>query len=236
MPRKVTCSICQNYKNFNEIMTGSMLAGNTSEFITTQNPEWTEDSFICHNCLNNLRTLQVEQLLEEEKGKLSKLEKQVFKSLREQEILSENYLEEYEEQLSFGQRLADKIATIGGSWPFIIGFLLFLLFWTFFNSSFITKNPYDPFPFILLNLMLSCLAALQAPVIMMSQGRQSEKDRLKAEMDYQVNLKAELQTRALNRKMDQFMTQQWQRFIEIQQLQTQIITSKTMTQPENQQP
>jgi uncharacterized membrane protein len=214
-------------------MTGSMLSDITSNFITTQDSQWTDDSFICHSCLNNFRALQVEQLLEEEKGKLSKLEKQVLKSLREQEILSENYLEDYEDQLTFGQRLADRIASIGGSWPFIITFILFLVVWTFLNSSIISQDPFDPFPFILLNLMLSCLAALQAPVIMMSQGRQSEKDRLKAEMDYQVNLKAELQIRALNRKMDQFMTQQWQRFIEIQQLQTQIISSKSGSQPES---
>ena len=234
MAKKLTCAICKNYKNFNEIMSGTMLSENTSDFITTQNPEWTHESFICHSCLNKLRAHQVELLIEEEKGKLSRLEKQVFKSMREQEILSENYLEEYDEQLSFGQRVADRIAQIGGSWPFIIGFLSFLAIWITFNTSFFTKSPFDPFPYILLNLMLSCLAALQAPVIMMSQGRQSVKDRLKAEMDYQVNLKAELQTRALNRKMDQFMTQQWQRLIEIQQLQTQIMGSKLGTQPEGQ--
>ena len=216
-------------------MSGSMLSDNTSNFITTQDPEWTEDSLICHNCLNSVRTLQVEQLLEEEKGKLSKLEKQVLKSIREQEILSENYLEEYEEGQTFGERVSDKMAQIGGSWPFIISFLTFLTIWIIFNSSLFTKKPFDPFPFILLNLMLSCLAAFQAPIIMMSQGRQSEKDRLKAEMDYQVNLKAELQTRALNRKMDQFMTQQWQKFLEIQQLQTQIISGKPVVYPENQQ-
>ncbi|MFI5390257.1 MAG: DUF1003 domain-containing protein [Bacteriovoracales bacterium] len=234
MAKKITCAICKNYKNFNEIMSGTMLSQNTSDFITTQNPEWTDESFICHSCLNNLRALQVEQLIEEEKGKLSRLEKQVFKSMREQEILSENYLEEYEEQLTFGQRVADRIAQIGGSWPFIISFLTFLVIWIGLNTSFLTKKPFDPFPYILLNLMLSCLAALQAPIIMMSQGRQSVKDRLKAEMDYQVNLKAELQTRGLNRKMDQFMTQQWQRLIEIQQLQTQIMGSKSTTQPEGQ--
>lgn len=233
MAKKLTCSVCKNYKTSNEIMSGTMLSDNTSNFITTQDPEWTEESLICHNCLNTFRTLQVEQLLEEEKGKLSKLEKQVLKSIREQEILSENYLEEFEEQQTFGQRVADRIAAIGGSWPFIISFLTFLFLWTFLNSSFISKNPHDPFPYIFLNLMLSCLAALQAPIIMMSQGRQSEKDRLKAEMDYQVNLKAELQTRALNRKMDQFMTQQWQKFLEIQQLQTQIISAKSASYAEN---
>lgn len=235
MAKKLTCSICKNYKNSNEIMSGNMLSDNTSSFITTQDPEWTDDNLICHNCLNALRAMQVEQLLEEEKGKLSKLEKQVLKSIREQEILSENYLEEYEEHLSFGERVADRMASIGGSWPFIISFLIFLFVWILFNSTLFIKNPKDPFPFIFLNLMLSCLAAIQAPIIMMSQGRQSEKDRLKAEMDYQVNLKAELQTRALNRKMDQFMTQQWQKFLEIQQLQTQIISAKTASFTENQQ-
>jgi len=235
MAKKLTCSICKNYKTVNDIMSGSMLSDNTSSFITTQDPEWTDESLICHNCLNNYRALQVEQLLEEEKGKLSKLELQVLKSIREQEILSENYLEEYEDQQTFGERVADKMATIGGSWPFIISFLIFLFLWISLNTELLTKRPLDPFPFIFLNLMLSCLAAIQAPIIMMSQGRQSEKDRLKAEMDYQINLKSELQIRALNRKMDQFMTQQWQRFLEIQQIQTQIISAKTSVQAENQQ-
>ncbi len=213
-----------------------MLSDNTSNFITTQNPEWADESLICHTCLNNYRTLQVEQLLEEEKGKLSKLELQVLKSIREQEILSENYLDEYEEKQTFGERVADNMASIGGSWPFIIGFLIFLFLWIVLNSSLFSSKSLDPFPFIFLNLMLSCLAAIQAPIIMMSQGRQSEKDRLKAEMDYQINLKSELQTRALNRKMDQFMTQQWQRFLEIQQIQTQIIGAKTSGYTENKQP
>jgi len=213
-----------------------MLSDNTSNFITTQNPEWADESLICHSCLNNYRTLQVEQLLEEEKGKLSKLELQVLKSIREQEILSENYLDEYEDKQTFGERVADKMATIGGSWPFIIGFLIFLFLWITLNSSLFFNKSLDPFPFIFLNLMLSCLAAIQAPIIMMSQGRQSEKDRLKAEMDYQINLKSELQTRSLNRKMDQFMTQQWQRFLEIQQIQTQIISAKTASYTENKQP
>lgn len=235
MAKKLTCSICKNYKTVNDIMSGSMLSDNTSSFITTQVPEWADDSLICHNCLNNYRALQVEQLLEEEKGKLSKLELQVLKSIREQEILSENYLDEYEDHQTFGERVADKMASIGGSWPFIIGFLLFLFFWISLNTELLVNRPLDPFPFIFLNLMLSCLAAIQAPIIMMSQGRQSEKDRLKAEMDYQINLKSELQIRALNRKMDQFMTQQWQRFLEIQQLQTQIISAKTSVQAENQQ-
>jgi uncharacterized membrane protein len=236
MAKKLTCSICKNYKTVNDIMDGSMLSDNTSSFITTQNPEWTEESLICHNCLNNFRAIQVEKLLEEEKGKLSKLELQVLKSIREQEILSENYLDEYEDRQTFGERVADKMASIGGSWPFIISFLLFLFFWISLNTELLMKKPLDPFPFIFLNLMLSCLAAIQAPIIMMSQGRQSEKDRLKAEMDYQINLKSELQIRALNRKMDQFMTQQWQRFLEIQQIQTQIISAKTTVPAENQRP
>ena len=116
--------------------------------------------------------------------------------------VSRNVNVEEEEQLTFGDHVADKVAQFGGSWTFIITFGVGLLVWMAINTWILYKRPFDPYPFILLNLLLSTLAALQAPVIMMSQNRLSTKDRLKADLDYQVNLKAELEVAQLHLKVD----------------------------------
>jgi len=162
-------------------------------------------------------------VLEEEKGELSTLEEQVVRSLREQELLSKNVDLEFEQQLTFGERMADRIAEFGGSWRFVIGFLVIVVVWVVVNAVVLLWRPFDPYPFILLNLVLSCLAALQAPVILMSQNRQEAKDRLRGEHDYRVNLKAELEIRLLHTKLDQLLTHQWQRLLEIQRIQTELI-------------
>ena len=129
----------------------------------------------------------------------------------------------FAERLTFGERLADRVATIGGSWSFIMGFGAFLVAWTVINTVVLAARAFDPFPFIFLNLMLSMLAALQAPIIMMSQKRQETKDRLRSLNDYQVNLKAELEIRHLHEKMDHLVTRQWQRLAEIQQVQLEML-------------
>lgn len=112
-----------------------------------------------------------------------------------------------EEQLSFGQRVADRVAEFGGSWGFIISFFLFILGWIVLNSLLLLNKGPDPYPYILLNLMLSCLAAIQAPIIMMSQNRMEEKDRARAIRDFQVNIQAEAEIRELNEKLDMLMRQ-----------------------------
>jgi len=116
--------------------------------------------------------------------------------------VARNLNEEEEDQMTFGERIADRVASFGGSWTFIIIFGTFLIFWIILNSFILGKKEVDPYPYILLNLFLSMLAALQAPVIMMSQNRQSTKDRLKADLDYQINLKSELEVAQLHRKLD----------------------------------
>ncbi|MGH8459496.1 MAG: DUF1003 domain-containing protein, partial [Nevskiales bacterium] len=118
-----------------------------------------------------------------------------------------NLNEEEEERLTFGQRVADRVATFGGSWTFILLFGGFLLTWMGVNAILLAQRAFDPYPFILLNLALSALAALQAPVIMMSQNRQSIKDRLRADLDYQINLKAELEVAQLHGKIDRVYEQ-----------------------------
>ncbi len=132
-------------------------------------------------------------------------------------------MEESDAERTLGQRLADRIADFGGSWPFISMFGLFLIAWMIVNSFILATRPFDPFPYILLNLVLSCLAAIQAPIIMMSQNRQEERDRLRAMHDYQVNLKAELEIRHLHQKVDHLMSHQWEMLVEIQEVQMEFL-------------
>jgi len=131
-----------------------------------------------------------------------------MRSLKEEELLSENINKKFKRQLTFGERVSDKLSEIAGSWIFIISFFIALAFWITINSILIIFRPFDPYPFILLNLVLSCLAAIQAPIILMSQNRQADKDRLQAEYDYKVNLKAELEIRNLHEKIDHLLMYQ----------------------------
>jgi uncharacterized membrane protein len=132
-------------------------------------------------------------------------------------------LEEKEDKRTFGQKVADKVADFGGSWTFILSFLFFLVTWIFVNAYFLLNKGFDPYPFILLNLILSCIAALQAPIIMMSQNRQEEKDRERAKKDFQINLKAEQEIRVLQRKLDHILEHQHQEMIKIQELQIKLL-------------
>jgi len=145
------------------------------------------------------------------------------RTLSEHELLSQNPDQEYEIKRTYGARLADRIASFSGSWSFILIFTGFFFVWMLTNSLTMLWRPLDPFPYILLNLILSRLAATQAPVIMMSQNRQEAKDRLRAENDYRVNLQTELEIRRLNEKMDHLLMNQWQRLLEIQQIQMEIM-------------
>ena len=223
---KEKCSICQKPKSPHDLVLGIFVRPAVATLIRNDYPEWNENSQICKSDLNHYRALLIEQMLEKEKGELSTLDQQVVKNIRNQELLSNNPNERYIEQTTFGNRLADKIAAFGGSWRFIISFGIILLFWVLVNVYLLTK-PFDPYPFILLNLVLSSLAALQAPVIMMSQNRQEAKDRLRSEQDYRINLKAELEIKALHDKLDHILLQQWQHILEIQLMQSEIFDELT---------
>ncbi len=144
--------------------------------------------------------------------------------MRDHDLLSKNVDSEFEQSWSFGERLADRIAAFGGSWIFIICFGIFLALWIGINSVVLVAHPPDPYPFILLNLVLSSLAALQAPIIMMSQNRQEAKDRLRSQHDYQVNLKAELEIRHLHEKIDHLQSHQWDRLAQIQEIQLDMLS------------
>ena len=148
------------------------------------------------------------------------IDRNVMDAIKNNSILSENIQDEIEAELPFGQKLADRVAAFGGSWTFIVAFFTFILLWMGVNIWFLTTQPFDPFPFILLNLILSCLAAIQAPIIMMSQNRQEQKDRQRAEHDYKINLKAELEIKLLSEKIDHLLVHQNKNLLEIQEVQT----------------
>lgn len=162
-------------------------------------------------------------MLSDEEGELDFLAKEVAESLIKHETVSKNLVRVSAETATFGERLSDKIAAAGGSWMFIISFTGFLIFWMVFNTLVLLNKAFDPYPFILLNLVLSSLAAVQAPVIMMSQRRQEARDRLQAENDYRINLKAELEIRNLHEKIDHLLSSQWRRLAEIQAIQIELM-------------
>lgn len=232
---EVVCPVCNLSRRSNEIAPGASLREPIVVEVRRQHPTWSIQQPICFACLNRYRVEHVRRLLEEEKGDLSALEVQVIESLREQDSVSANVNQQFEGQLSFGQRLSDRMAGFGGSWFFLILFAVVVILWMFVNTIAVVRQPFDPYPFILLNLVLSCLAAVQAPIILMSQKRQEAKDRLRSEHDYRVNLKAEIEVRLLHAKLDQLLAHQWQRLLEIQELQVEImeeVADARTSQPE----
>lgn len=170
--------------------------------------------------LNKIRRLYLSYLIEKESGELAKIDRDVMEAMQNNALLSENIRDEIEVEPSYGEKLADKVASFGGSWTFIFFFFFFILVWMAINTLAFFNKPYDPYPFILLNLILSCLAAIQAPIIMMSQNRQEQKDRQRAEHDYKINLKAELEIKLLSEKIDHLLVHQNKKLLEIQEVQT----------------
>lgn len=178
-----------------------------------------KESFLSLDELNRYWRLYMTSLISQEKGELVLLDRSVMEAIQNNSILSENIQDEIEGSLSLGQRLADRIATFGGSWTFIIVFFSFIMIWMLINILLLATRPFDPYPFILLNLILFCLAAIQAPIIMMSQNRQEQKDRQRSEHDYKINLKAELEIKLLSEKIDHLLVHQNKKLLEIQELQ-----------------
>jgi len=190
------------------------------KLIKTDYPDFDQDCSITLDELNHYRRLYLSSLIEQERGEMDVIDQDVMKALKNNAILSENIEDAIEGRLTLGQKMADKIATFGGSWTFIITFFSFILFWIGINIWALATKPFDPFPFILLNLILSCLASIQAPIIMMSQNRQEQKDRQRAEHDYKINLKAELEIKLLSEKIDHMIVNQNKNLLEIQEIQT----------------
>jgi uncharacterized membrane protein len=222
--RSRTCAICGKTFADHDVIGGVLVSDPVFQAILQDFPDWSAESHICRTDLARYRAKYVHSLLESEKGELTQLEQEVLKSLREHELLSTNVDAEFEQEWTLGERLADRIAAFGGSWVFLIFFGVFIALWIGMNSVVLFSRPVDPYPFILLNLLLSCLAAIQAPIIMMSQNRQEAKDRLRSQHDYQVNLKAELEIRHLNEKIDHLLSRQWERLVQIQEVQLELLS------------
>ena len=185
-------------------------------------PAFKENQYIANSELNAYREKYIAHFLQSEVGELTDLHKNVIKSISE----DKSFVSKVEDEVdirTYGQVVADNVADFGGSWTFIISFFVFILIWIASNVYLLLNKGFDPYPFILLNLILSCLAALQAPIIMMSQNRQEEKDRERAKKDYMINLKSELEIRMLDEKLDHLIIQQQEELIEIQKMQIEMM-------------
>lgn len=219
-----TCFV--NKKNYpeSELLTGAQLRKPLFDFIRKENPGFNESSNISIDALQLQRKEYIENLLRQEIGDLTEAEKEVIGSITDNEILSENVDLISDKNYSLGDKLADRVASFGGSWAFISIFFFILIVWMAANVYVLHNKGFDPYPFILLNLVLSCLAAIQAPIIMMSQNRQEDKDRERGEHDYKINLKAELEIRLLHEKIDHLLLEQNRKLLEIQEIQNEMFS------------
>jgi uncharacterized membrane protein len=207
-----------------ELVHGKAIRDSIFALIQREHPDLDRNASIAGSELNAYRERYISEYLSEQIGELSDLETNVLESLSDNTILSDKLQEDDEQQdFTLGQRVADKVASFGGSWTFIISFGVFLLIWIAVNAIVLSDRGFDPYPFILLNLILSCLAAMQAPVIMMSQNRQEEKDRDRAKKDYMINLKSELEIRMLHEKIDHLIMHQQRELLEIQKVQIEMM-------------
>jgi uncharacterized membrane protein len=215
------CAICGEVVR--ERIVFGVIRPSLANRLAAENPTLTAEDVICRKHLTEQRTRYVEQLLERERGEISALERQVVESLAKEETVARDVERAWEGRRTFGERVSDFVADFGGSWNFIISFFVVLLIWIGFNMWAANRAVFDAYPFILLNLVLSCIAAIQAPIIMMSQKRQESKDRLRSQNDYRVNLKAEFEIRHLHEKLDHLINRHWERLAEIQQIQLEIM-------------
>ncbi len=221
--KRATCAISGEELSRRDLIPFDAVRPTLAERILADFPNLGPRSLVSWREVGRYRARYVAELLKAEHGELTELDKQVAASLERQDTISQNMEETYGEDRTLGERLSDQIASFGGSWTFIISFFIVLSVWIAFNMALGEQKSFDPYPFILLNLVLSCIAALQAPIIMMSQKRLENKDRKRSEGDYRVNLKAELEIRHLHEKMDHLLTNQFQRLAEIQQIQLEMM-------------
>ena len=206
----------------NERVSAKNLRQSLLHFINKTHPNFSKSCFLSIEEMNEYREKYISEFLNKKLGNLTEVEKQVIQSVSKNTMISTE-VEEDEQEITFGQKLADKVAEFGGSWGFIIFFMTFLVAWILLNVFWLSNHGFDPYPFILLNLILSCIAAIQAPVIMMSQNRQEEKDRERAKKDYKINLKSELEIRELHEKIDHLIIHYQQDLLEIQKTQIDLL-------------
>jgi len=203
----------------NERISVKTIRHSVLDLIQKDYPLINEESHLSKSELNVYREKSISEYMVKEIGELNDLEKTVLHSVTNKNTLTDKLDGDDKQNLTAGQKVADKVASFGGSWTFIISFGVFIFIWISLNVFWLVNKGFDPYPFILLNLILSCIAALQAPVIMMSQNRQEEKDRERAKKDYMINLKSELEIRTLHEKIDHFIMDQQQELLALQKVQ-----------------
>ncbi len=217
--KKVQCIATQHRVAESEAVRGEFIRPELKSLIQKDHPDFNDETYISKEALNEYRKRYLAGLIQQETQEISDLEKEVLDAMTNDTLIADRLVLNGKEAFTLGQRLADRIADFGGSWTFISIFFAFLMLWMAVNVWLLAKGAFDPYPFILLNLILSCLAAIQAPIIMMSQNRQEAKDRQRNEHDYKVNLKAELEIRLLHEKLDHLIVHQNQKLLAIQELQ-----------------
>jgi len=219
----IECDVCKKEYTEDHLISGHGIRHEIESLIQRDVPEWTDNKRICRDDYNKYRVKYISTIIEEETGSIQELQNDVINCIKENEIITFNTGASVKEVLRMGDNISDKVAVFGGSWKFIIIFFIILFGWIFINSYVFLMKPFDPYPFILMNLILSCIAAIQAPIIMMSQNRQENKDRIRSENDYKVNLKSEIEIRTLHEKVDHLLLDQWSKMMKIQELQIEIL-------------
>lgn len=217
--KNVECEVSHVQIPVNKAYNAQFLRAQLFELIQRENPQVTRQSYLSPEVVNGYREKYVTALLTAESGELSAMQGEVISSIHKNKIFADFVETEISDNMTFGEKLSDKIAEFGGSWRFIIIFFGMITGWMILNVVFLMNKGFDPYPFILLNLILSCLASIQAPIIMMSQNRKEIKDRMRSENDYKINLKAELEIKLLHEKLDHIIVHQHQRLLEIQEVQ-----------------
>ena len=217
---QVCCQICKNNFSKQALIHAKFLRPSLQKIAESLSNEFGSESYICLEDLKKIRNKRIENTVDK-LGLLNQtIKENVINSIKQEKIVTENVDQALNENLSLGEKASDKMAKFGGSWYFIAIFSGFILVWMLWNYQ--EKLAFDPYPFIFLNLFLSCIAAFQAPIIMMSQNRQSDKDRRRDIADFQVNLKAELEILQLHQKLDLFFQEEWNKLLEIQKVQLEI--------------
>ncbi|EEW23875.1 DUF1003 domain-containing protein [Rhodobacter ferrooxidans] len=231
VPKTLACAICGTEFPQASLRAFSQLTPGIQAAMLAEHPDIGPDDLICRTDRAGARRRHLEAVLAAERGALTALDHQVLDSLQAESPLALDPVAMGLEDRTTGEVAADAVARFGGSWGFIMGFGVVLVVWMTVNVTGYLTGSFDPYPFILLNLVLSCIAALQAPIIMMSQRRQEAKDRIRSENDYKVNLKAELEIRHLHDKIDLHLTRQWERLTLIQQMQIELLEETAPDRP-----
>jgi len=220
---KATCSVCGAPTDTRHLVNPQKLEDGLVDLLQRDHPNWDGKHGVCPKCREQYRAKKFLGYLEAEYQKITEAERTLVAKIARRGRISKLVEREYQERMTLGERVADRVAQFGGSWTFLSLFALALLGWMFVNSYLLVTRPFDPYPYILLNLGLSALAAIQAPVIMMSQNRQAAKDRLEAQHDYEVNLMAEMEIRDLHEKIDALRFKQWHELWQMQQRQLELL-------------